>query len=383
MENVLDIIENSTFGRLLAALKILTFFVSCVIVFFIMKSFLNNSLAFLIGYFSINTIISASILHFGDLLSYLDKPKVKQETKSNKKPKFTTFFRDCFKIGKKVGYGIAFLITIREIFFSILDNLFEISAIWLIGTLLLSALFAQVNYKIFSASFNFTDFATLLSLIEIIFGFSKYTVDRTNEKASSLSNQLGLYAAELVSDLVNYDDFVKFLEKEDPALKTEIEEYVENQNTFSVQQGGMRARTMSIRNFSDFAKLNLGLMFDAIEKEAKENDTHEQKGRTVKKLSMLNLKNAYKSYFKSKKDTAMKEIDSDISRNFAYFVQIKNALISRITLLDDAIVELLEDPKSKRNKKEEFEDFYEDFQRFCVKTLVGKVAMLSDHEHLE
>ena len=348
-----------------------------------MKSFLNNSLAFLIGYFSINTIISASILHFGDLLSYLDKPKVKQETKSNKKPKFTTFFRDCFKIGKKVGYGIAFLITIREIFFSILDNLFEISAIWLIGTLLLSALFAQVNYKIFSASFNFTDFATLLSLIEIIFGFSKYTVDRTNEKASSLSNQLGLYAAELVSDLVNYDDFVKFLEKEDPALKTEIEEYVENQNTFSVQQGGMRARTMSIRNFSDFAKLNLGLMFDAIEKEAKENDTHEQKGRTVKKLSMLNLKNAYKSYFKSKKDTAMKEIDSDISRNFAYFVQIKNALISRITLLDDAIVELLEDPKSKRNKKEEFEDFYEDFQRFCVKTLVGKVAMLSDHEHLE
>lgn len=384
--NLFDMLSNTSFQNFIIALRIFTFILSSVIVFLLLKNFLNSSPIFEVVYFLINFILSFFILYFKMLIPYeIAGHKYKTKISINLKEKFSglgTLAKDSVNLISALGLRLSLLIVAREIIFNVIDSIFKISVIWLIGTWVMVEIAPVMYLDILSAGFSLVGFATFMTLIEIIFGFSKYIVDKGKEKVANISNQLNLYTTMTISHIVNYENFMQFLKNKNDSLHTYINEYVNQGLQGKLQFSGFRGFDVLFRKFSNIERMNTPLMFQAIEEEAKQRNKNKHDGKEVELLTMSNLRNAYKEFFSKSKKDALREIKAQLSEDPIYFMQIRDTLLTNIVLLEDVELGIFGTPESRdignkkaKEKLQTFDEFYKDFAIFCAKALMSNIVM--------
>lgn len=311
--------------------------------------------------------------------------KYKTKISINLKEKFSglgTLAKDSVNLISALGLRLSLLIVAREIIFNVIDSIFKISVIWLIGTWVMVEIAPVMHLDILSAGFSLVGFATFMTLIEIVFGFSKYIVDKGKEKVANISNQLNLYTTMTISHIVNYENFMQFLKNKNDSLHTYIDEYANQGLQGKLQFNGFRGFDVLFRKFSNIERMNTPLMFQAIEEEAKQRNKNKHDGKEVELLTMSNLRNAYEEFFSKSKKDALREIKAQLSEDPIYFMQIRDTLLTNIVLLEDVELGIFGTPESRdignkkaKEKLQTFDEFYKDFAIFCAKALMSNIVM--------
>lgn len=185
-ESTLDMLHKyRSIITLISSTSIISFFISNLIIFYVMTTYFDTRLLYKVGIFIMGFIISSMILKSDYFIktkptSIKDKINLfKSFIFSNKPRKIISQF-NIYIPSDKINF---IFIIIKSIFFNTLNDLFLVLVIWLFYTLAL--------YKLFTAEFtapNFQSFVGIITLIGIVAGIFQYYL--TNYKEEQLPKTL-------------------------------------------------------------------------------------------------------------------------------------------------------------------------------------------------
>ena len=254
------------------------------------------------------------------------------------------------------------MLSIRYLFFSILNDVFILNIFWIC--------FLFVVYTLslvqLPSDFNMSEFAVPITLISILSGlFKLYTDSYKNQIHSNAVKPLTQYIQDFVQE-VNPKDFLEFLKKEqncDKAIIIDFNDFIYGRN-FTKNRAYKYARNNKMHAYIE--PLDMFRLFDNHVKQ-------------TNKKYVLSLNDYYKQYFHQK----LLEFNNELKQ--FNFVESRTLLFSGVFLLNDLYTDVttVNEPYKKHKRKiRNFMDCYNQFVRQCTINLMSYV-MNSEFSHVE
>lgn len=304
---------------------------------------------FAIGFvFSLITIRTNYVLHW----------KSNKKTGKDKK-------EDSEKVGiPKIGVLNSLVLLIKNLFFNILNDLFILTIIW---TAIFSILFVSGLLNV-PSDFEFTNFATTITLIGVLAGFFQFYIKNYKEQVSQkIANSLSQYVVSIIRK-ISLSDFLKNIDEND---KKDIQKIVSSKDELKGHLMGFRSKS--------FTYINMPFMmqdtstFENIEYLVEENLV---KGVN---LNFQKLNELYKKYFDGKLKKFKEEIDEKD------LIETRKLLFSHLIFFDEVLADLekinLEYTPDEKGEPEGFKEHYEKFSYDCVYYMLDLLLNFKDDEN--
>jgi len=338
---LLDLVNHPLLRVIIKFFPLGSLIITNFIVLFIFSYFFDvglNSFYFWVIYvtgflFSLITVRTNYVLHW----KAIDKSTRNKEKEKNKIIKVP-----------KIGFLNILILIIKNLFFNILNDLFILTIIWT------AIFFILYLFKLISPPTNFTNLATTITLIGVLFGFFQFYIKNYKEQVSmKITNSLNQYVIKTIKH-ISLSDFLRSLDNGD---KKDIQKIVSSKEEVKGYLMGFRSRPFTLINMP--AMIKDTSIFDNIDYLVEE--------KLVKgiKLDSSKLNDLYKEYFEKK----LKEFKEKINKKD--FIEIRKLLFSHLIFFDEIISDLakinLEYSQEDEEKEPEgFREHYEKFSYDCV-----------------
>ena len=265
-----------------------------------------------------------------------DKPTENEEKKKNKNIRT-----------HKIDFLNSLILLIKYLFFNALNDLFILTIIWA------AIFFILYLFKLINPPTDFTNLATIITLIGVLSGFFQFYIKNYKEQVSmKITNSLTQYVIKIIKR-ISLSDFLKSL---DNGNKKDIQKIISSKEEVKGYLMGFRPKPFTLINMP--AMIKDTSIFDNIDYLV------EEKLVNGIQLDISKLNELYKKYFEEK----LKKFKEEIKEKD--FIETRKLLFSNLIFFDEVIADLekinLEYSQGDEEKEPEgFREHYEKFSYDC------------------
>ena len=296
--------------------------------------------------FSLIIIKTNYILHF--------KKEDKKLKKENKKT-------ESFKT-PNLGLFNSTVILIKNLFFNMLNDLFILTVIWT------AIIFVLYSFGLVSAPNNFTNLATVLTLIGVLSGFFQLYIKNYKEQVFlNMTDSLTQYLINSIKK-ISLADFLDNIKEKDK--KDKIKRILSDKVELKSRIPGFRPSPTTVVCMPFIIK-DISV-FDNIDYLIKEGEIRD------KDINWENLNKLYKEYFDKKLEDFKNEVKT---KNL---VEIRKLIFSHLIFFDEVVANLektnLEFSNEDKDKLEGFNEHYQKFTYDCIFYVLDVLLNFKENE---